>query len=65
MLCWELAADSPWLCLILPEEKAWLVLLAESSPGLSAWLAKLNSKLVFLTRRSLTSSCTSCGPFRI
>lgn len=29
---------TPWLCLILPEEKAWLVLLAESSPGLSAWL---------------------------
>lgn len=38
MLCWELAPDSPWLCLILSEEKAWLVLLAESSPGLSAWL---------------------------
>lgn len=38
VLCWELAPDSPWLHLILPEEKAWLVLLAESSPGLSAWL---------------------------
>ena len=38
MLCWELAPDPPWLRLILPEEKAWLVLLAESSPGLSAWL---------------------------